>query len=125
MGLHPDAVPGLSPALRAAEPHRACAQMVEPARTIAERWFEEVGPQLHAVAIAGRDVRRSRLIFQWHGAVGVIGPLAEVHGVRPPVEQSGSRIEVVIAPPTTVHIIMIVWSPGSRPQPQVPIHDIL
>ena len=103
MDLDAAAVAGLDPALVAHEPHRAGAQRLDPAGAFAEGGLEEIEHQFHAVGIAGVIVVRRRLVLQRHRVVGLVGPLAEIDGVRAPVEQPGTGIEVVKAapPPST------------------------
>jgi len=70
---------------------------------LAKRIGQEVDHQLHAVGIHAHNLVLLRLVGQWHGVVGLIGPLAQVHGVGSPVQQTGTGIEIPVTTPAAVH----------------------
>ncbi len=66
----------------------------------------------------------SRLVFHRHGVVGLVGPLAQVDGVRSPVEQPGAGVEVVISAPAAAHVLAVVGAPGGRAEPEIPVDHV-
>ncbi len=119
------AVADLHPPLVADEPHRAGAEVLDPAGALVEGGLEEVEHQLHAVGVTRGDVGRGGLVLDGHGVVGLVGPLAEVNGVRAPVEQPRAGVEVVIAAPGAPDVGLIVRPPRGGAQPEVPVDHVL
>ena len=91
MRLDAPVVARLDPAFVADKPHGARAQRLDPSRPLAEGRLQAVEHQLHAVGVAGVDRFPRRFVLDRSGVVGPIGPLAEIDGVRSPVEQLRSR----------------------------------
>ncbi len=79
--------------------------------------------ELHTVGVLGVYCVAIGFVGHGHGFVRVVGPLAEVYGVRAPIQQGGAGIEIEVASPSTLDITFIVWSPWGRSKPPVPIDD--
>ncbi len=119
------AVAGLHPALVADEPHGTSAQPSDPARTIAERRFEKIEHQLHAVRVMGRDVSGGRLEFDRQSCRRLCSPIGKGRRYAHPSRAAYSAgLEIVIAAPAAGYVLAVVWPPWRRPQPQVPIDHV-
>ena len=121
----PAVVAGLDPAVFADKAHRAGAQLGDPAGAFAEGCLQEVEDDLDAVGVTGGDALFGRLVLDGHGVVGPLGLLAEVERVRGPVEQSSAGVEVPVASPSALNILLVVRPPRGGAEPTVPVDNIL
>jgi len=64
-----------------------------------------------------------RLVLYRLRVIELCGPLAQVHGVRAPLENPAS-MEIVEVPPAASHIGRVVRTPGSGSQPAIPVEHL-
>ena len=108
--FHLARVAGLDLALFALEPHGARPEPQAGA-----------DDQLHAVRVTPDESVALAPELDGAGVVGVVGPLAQVHGVAAPFRDRAAAEVPVCAPEAARRVFCVVRAPLGRSQPAVPV----
>src|SRR5690606_29928139 len=89
-----------------------------------EGFGEEIEDQSDAVGVFADNFVFFRRVLNRHRFIRLVGPLAEIDGVGSPVEQPRTRVEIPLAAPFSVAILLIEGAPGSGAEPEIPVNHL-